>query len=42
MRRIIKYHRGSVWIVKLPTVENGTHVTGFRSAVTKAIVKYYQ
>lgn len=27
MRRIIKYHKGSVWIVKLPTVENGTHLT---------------
>ena len=27
MRRIIKYNKGSVWIVKLPTVENGTHLT---------------
>ena len=27
MRRIIKYHKGSVWIVKLPTIENGSHLT---------------
>ena len=27
MRRIIKYNKGSVWIVKLPTVESGTHLT---------------
>ena len=27
MRRIIKYNKGSVWIGKLPTIENSSHLT---------------